>query len=123
MKGFFQRILDIDLTNRTTEVRDLEEGLLRRYMGGKGLATHLLLERNSARVDPFAPDNQLVLALGPATDSAIYGSYRHDLFTKSPLTGFLGESYYGGGFSGKTWKMVRKSQKMRWEFLLRITID
>ena len=96
MKGFFQKVLRVDLTNRTTEVESLDDGLLRRYLGGKGLAAHVLLDRNSAKVDPFSPENQLIIALGPVTDSAIYGSCRHGLFTKSPLTGFFGESYSGG---------------------------
>jgi aldehyde:ferredoxin oxidoreductase len=96
MKGFFQRVLSIDLANRTRQCESLGEELLSRYLGGKGLATHLLLERNSARVNAFAPENHLVIALGPVTDSAIYGSCRHGLFTKSPLTGFFGESYSGG---------------------------
>ena len=96
MKGFFQRVLAVDLTNRTREADSLGEELLRQYLGGKGLAAHLLLERNSAGVDSFAPENRIILALGPVTDSALYGSCRHGLFTKSPLTGFFGESYAGG---------------------------
>jgi len=96
MKGYFQRVLSIDLTNRTTETDPLDEDLLRGYVGGKGLASQLLLERNPANVDSFAPENHIIIALGPVTDSAIYGSCRHGLFTKSPLTGFFGESYAGG---------------------------
>ena len=96
MNGFFGRLLAIDVTNQTTRVEPLDKELFRRFLGGKGLATHLLLERNPAHVDPFAPENHLILALGPATDSAVYGSCRHGLFTKSPLTGFYGESYSGG---------------------------
>ena len=96
MKGFFQRLLTIDLSSRTSHVEPLDENLLRRYLGGKGLATHLLLERNPAGVDPFDPANHFIIALGPATHSAIYGSCRHGLFTKSPLTGCYGESYSGG---------------------------
>jgi aldehyde:ferredoxin oxidoreductase len=72
---------------------------LRQYLGGKGLATHLLLERNPAGVDPLAPENNVIFTLGPATDSRIYGSCRHGIFAKSPLTGFYGESYSGGSLA------------------------
>jgi aldehyde:ferredoxin oxidoreductase len=96
MNGFFERLLTVDVTNQTTTVEPLDKELFHRFLGGKGLATHLLLERNPTNVDPLAPDNNLIVALGPATDSAIYGSCRHGLFTKSPLTGFYGESYSGG---------------------------
>ncbi|HKK91078.1 MAG TPA: aldehyde ferredoxin oxidoreductase family protein [Desulfobacteraceae bacterium] len=96
MKGFFKRLLIVDVTEQTSEVQAIDEALIKKYMGGKGLGTHLLLEHNPAGVDPLAPENCLIVGLGPATDSAVYGSCRYGLFTKSPLTGFYGESYSGG---------------------------
>ncbi|GBC62903.1 aldehyde:ferredoxin oxidoreductase [Desulfonema ishimotonii] len=99
MKGFFQRLLTIDLSSQTSHTEALDEGLLRQYLGGKGLATHLLLERNPAGVDPLAPESHLIFTPGPVTDSAIYGSCRHGIFAKSPLTGFYGESYSGGSLA------------------------
>lgn len=99
MKGFFQRILIIDLNNQTSQVDHLDESIMRRYLGGKGLGTHLLLANNPARVDPFAPENHFILALGPATDSPVYGSCRHGIYSKSPLTGFYAESYSGGSLA------------------------
>ena len=99
MKGFYQRVLMIDVSNRTSRVESLDDEVLKQFLGGKGLATHLLLSNNPARVDPFAPENHLVLALGPASDSPIYGSCRHGIFSKSPLTGFYAESYSGGSLA------------------------
>jgi aldehyde:ferredoxin oxidoreductase len=96
VKGFFQRILSIDLNSQDSWTEPLDEDLTRRYLGGKGLGTHLLLEKNPQGVDPLDPENHLIMTLGPATDSAIYGSCRYGLFAKSPLTGFFGESYSGG---------------------------
>lgn len=95
MQGFYKRLLIIDLSNRSFRVDSLEDELLARYSGGKGLATHLMLELNPAGVDPLAPENHFIMALGPATGSPIYGSCRHGIFAKSPLTGFYGESYSG----------------------------
>ena len=37
MKGFFQRILVIDLNNQTFQVDPLDEAIMRQYLGGKGL--------------------------------------------------------------------------------------
>ena len=96
MQGFFKRLLQIDLSNQTSRIESLDEEVLCQYLGGKGLATHLLLKKNTAAVDSFSPENHLVLSLGPATDSAFYGSCRHGIYSKSPLTGFYGESYSGG---------------------------
>lgn len=96
MEGFFKKYLVIDVSVKTWKAVSLGDSELRETLGGKGLATRLLLQRNPAGVDPLAPENQLIFALGPATDSPIYGSCRHGIFSKSPLTGFYGESYSGG---------------------------
>lgn len=99
MKGFFQRLIIIDVTTQQVNVEPISEELLKQYMGGKGLGTHLLLEHNPPKVDPFSPDNHFIIGLGPATDSKLYGSCRYGIYTKSPLTGFYGESYSGGSVS------------------------
>ncbi len=96
MKGFFKRLLIIDVSTKTFCSKGIDDKLLRKYMGGKGFATHLLLEHNPPGVDPLSPENCFIIGLGPATDSPFYGSCRYGLFSKSPLTGFYGESYSGG---------------------------
>ncbi|CCK78300.1 aldehyde ferredoxin oxidoreductase family protein [Desulfobacula toluolica] len=96
MKGFFNRLIIINVTDQTTEVQKIDDQMLKLYMGGKGLATHLLLNHNPPGVDPFSPDNHFIIGLGPVTDSLLYGSCRYGIFSKSPLTGFYGESYSGG---------------------------
>ena len=65
MLGFYNRILFIDLTHRSFRVETPDADLLSRVLGGKGLASHLLLRLNPARVDPLHPDNHLIFATGP----------------------------------------------------------
>jgi aldehyde:ferredoxin oxidoreductase len=96
MDGCYGRILKIDLDARQWSVEDVPEEIQRTYLGGKGLATHLLWENNPAGVDPLAPENCLIFATGPATGSAVWGGCRYGVFTKSPQTGFYAESYSGG---------------------------
>jgi len=96
MKGFFNRILKINLDDQSFSIQELSDQELELGLGGKGLATRLLLNENPPGVDPFSPDNNLIIAVGPVTDSRIYGSCRHGIFTKSPQTGFYAESYSGG---------------------------
>lgn len=96
MKGFFGKILLIRLDERSFEEQELPKEVYRQYLGGKGLGTYLLLRENPPGVDPFSPQNRLIFALGPVTDSRIWGSCRYGVFTKSPLTGFYSESYSGG---------------------------
>ena len=96
MKGFYNQILNINASDHTFQVEATDDGVLRKYLGGKGLSTYLLLERNPAGVDPLSPENHLILSTGPVSGTSIWGSCRHGIFTKSPQTGFYSESYAGG---------------------------
>jgi len=96
MHGFYNRILTIDLSSRTSVIEEVADEVLRQSLGGKGLATRLLLERNPTGVDPLAPDNHLIFATGPFCGGRLWGGSRYGVFTKSPLTGFYAESYSGG---------------------------
>ncbi len=96
MFGFYNRLLRIDAAGRSFSIDDIPDEVLERTLGGKGLATHLLLQHNPPGVDPLGPDNHLILTAGPVSDTPIWGGCRHGAFTKSPLTGFYSESYSGG---------------------------
>ncbi len=96
MDGFYGRILFVDLTSRSFRVEAPDNEVLREALGGKGLASHLLLSLNPPQVDPLSPENHLIFATGPVCGSLIWGSSRYGVFTKSPQTGFYSESYAGG---------------------------
>jgi aldehyde:ferredoxin oxidoreductase len=96
MKGFYGRILKIDLTRKSFAVEPVNEKILETFLGGKGLASHLLFTLNPPGVDPMSPGNCLIFATGPVGGSPVWGSCRYGVFTKSPLTELFLESYSGG---------------------------
>lgn len=96
MHGFFNTVLRINLTRQSYEIQMISDAVLQRSLGGKGLASYLLLRHNPPCVEPFSPDNHLIFAGGPTAGTSIWGSSRHGVFTKSPQTGFYSESYAGG---------------------------
>ena len=96
MKGFYGRILTVDLSEKNFTITPTDEGVLQRYLGGKGLASHLLFTLNPPGVDPLSSENRLIFATGPVNGSPVWGSSRYGVFTKSPLTGYYLESYSGG---------------------------
>ena len=96
MEGFHNKVLHVNLSERSFEEEAIEEEIYRKFLGGKGLATHLLLHNTKAGVDPLSEDNVIIFATGPATDTKVFGSSRYGAFTKSPLTGIYCESYAGG---------------------------
>ena len=54
MKGFFHKLLRIDLTARTSKEEALPDSIFERYLGGKGLGTHLLMRENPPGVGRHA---------------------------------------------------------------------
>jgi aldehyde:ferredoxin oxidoreductase len=96
VRGFHNKVLHIDLSQRSFEEQSIDDAIYREFLGGKGLATHLLLKNTKAGLKALSPENVVILATGPVTDTRTYGSCRYGVFTKSPLTGIYCESYAGG---------------------------
>ena len=46
MKGFFNKLLRVDLSQQRFSYEEIEDDLLQKTLGGKGLGTHLLLKGN-----------------------------------------------------------------------------
>lgn len=101
MKGFFNRLLRIDLTNKTYVYEDIPDTVLKNTLGGKGLGTHFLLEENPVGVDPLSPEAIVVICVGPVTGTKIWGQSRYGVYGKSPATGGFAESYCGGSLAPK----------------------
>lgn len=96
MFGFYNLLLRINMSQESIELKTLPDSILRNKLGGKGLATHLLLENNPPGVNPLSPENHIIFATGPVAGTPIWGSCRYGVYTKSPQTGFYSESYSGG---------------------------
>lgn len=96
MGGWCGRLLRVDLTRGSVRVEGLEEKVLRRFLGGRGLATYLLWREVPGRADPLGPENVLVFAPGVLTGVPAPGCGRNGVAALSPLTGRLGSAEAGG---------------------------
>ncbi len=96
MAAVTAKILHVDLTTRTTRTEEIPEPILRRHLGGGGLAAYLLLRDMPAGVDPLGPDNVLVFTTSIINGLSLSGTNRYTAAAKSPLTGGYGESEAGG---------------------------
>ena len=96
MKGFYGKLLRINLTAKSFRTEEIEEEVLRRYLGGKGLGSYLLLNNVAPGIDPLSPDNKMIFVAGPATGTGMWGSSRYGVFSKSPQTNLYADSYSGG---------------------------
>jgi len=96
MNGYWNKILHVNLSDRTTRVEEPGDRFFRRYAGGRGFIAHYLLKHVPKGADPLGPDNILVFAPGVITGAPVPGAGRHSVGAKSPLTGGFGESESGG---------------------------
>ena len=98
------KILRVDLTTRRWTTDPLDRTLTEQYWGGHGFGIRLLYDMVDPAVDPLAPENPLIFAVGPFVGTAIPLSGRHSVVAKSPLTGIWGEGDVGG-----KWGMALKA--------------
>jgi aldehyde:ferredoxin oxidoreductase len=99
LQGYAGRILHIDLTTGKTRVEPLNEEYAKKYIGGIGLGIRLLLDHSKPEVDPFSPENPLILATGPISGTMWpTGGNGHAFVSKSPQSFGVGESKSHGSF-------------------------
>ncbi|MCH9046003.1 MAG: aldehyde:ferredoxin oxidoreductase [SAR324 cluster bacterium] len=103
MKGVHGRYLRIDLGDGSTQPVSLAPEIYRRYVGGIGLGTWLLLREAPAAYPPLSAEAPLVFAFAPLAGTALNTSAKAAVLSKSPLTGRLNDAMMSSGFalSGK----------------------
>ena len=97
LKGYFHRILFVDLSRKESKVWEPPPELWEKFLGGKGAGLKILydLGLNPA---PLSPENPLIFLTGPVTGSPIPTSARLCAVFFSPLTNSAVDSHAGGFF-------------------------
>ena len=98
MYGFTGTLLRIDLTAGSIQKEILDPVLAKKYLGGRGLGTKIYTDETASGIDPFAPENKLILMTGPLTGTFAPSAGRLMWITKAPLTGTIGCANSGGYF-------------------------
>ena len=96
--GFTGKLLRIDLSGKEYVVEEINESILRKFVGGASLAARILYDELSPGTDPLGPGNILVFTAGPLTGTRTPCASRLNVGTKSPLTGCLANALTGGYF-------------------------
>ena len=92
MYGYHGKALVVDLSSRSHRWDRIPEQVLRGFIGGIGLGTYLLYKYCPEGADPLGPDNPLIFVGSPLVGSRLTTSSKFAVMTKSPLTGFIGDS-------------------------------
>jgi aldehyde:ferredoxin oxidoreductase len=96
--GYADRILRVNLSQRTVGEIPYKKEWKEQYIGGRGLGVRLVYDLVDPAIDPLSDENAIVLAAGPLTGSGMPLGSRHSVIAKSPLTGTLSSSNSGGFF-------------------------
>jgi aldehyde:ferredoxin oxidoreductase len=94
--GYMGKILWVDLDNGKLRDEIPDEKFYRKYIGGYGLGSRILLSHMKPGADPLGPDNILGITTGTLTGAPALGGSRYIMVGKSPLTGGWGDANSGG---------------------------
>jgi aldehyde:ferredoxin oxidoreductase len=85
--GMTCKILRVDLTTGAVSNEERDERYYRKWLGGSGLITQILLTEVPENADALGPENKLVFALSPVVGTGVYATSRNGAGAKSPLSG------------------------------------
>ena len=99
--GYHGRLLRVDLTNGKIKRELLDEEMVKKFLGGRGLGAKILYDENPPGIDPFAPQNRLILFTTPFLGTSVPCSVKPCIVTKSPLSGTILMTLSGGYFGSE----------------------
>jgi aldehyde:ferredoxin oxidoreductase len=94
-----RKIAYIDLTTNEVKTASIPEELRKKYLGGRGLDIYLLFNHLKEKIEPFSPDNVVIVSAGLLGGTLASASSWTHIMTKSPLTGYLASADMGGFFA------------------------
>jgi len=95
MYGYSGKILHIDLTTGKDWAEPKPEEWYKMYIGGVSMASRLCWENIEVGCDPLSPGNPICIAGGLFAGTAVPVGGKYAMASKSPLTGFIGDSLSG----------------------------
>ena len=101
MRGFGaykDRALRINLTARIFTEEALDRDVIHNFIGGRGFGVYNLYKELTPNTEPLSESNKLFFVTGVFTGTSAQAASRWIVFTKSPLTGYVGRSVAGGDF-------------------------
>ena len=96
--GYWQRLLRIKLTTRTSQVEPISEEDLKGFVGGAGLGGEILRRETQAKLDPYSPENRLIFTTGPFQGPPVPGGAKFSVVAISPVTRTFGDSAAGAAW-------------------------
>jgi len=93
--SYTRNLMEINLTEHSSQIRHVEDELIQLYLGGRGFGTRLIFDYLKTGVEPLSEENIIFVLTGPLTGTPA-PCMRLTLVTKSPATNTFCASYIGG---------------------------
>ena len=103
--GYTGKLLFVNLSDKRTKAEGLDYDMARRFLGGYGLSSRILYDRQKAGIDPLSEESIFSVSTGPLTGTGLPVVSRFNISGKSPLTGGWGDANARGYF-GPTLKFA-----------------
>ncbi|NVM02568.1 MAG: hypothetical protein HWN67_09550 [Candidatus Helarchaeota archaeon] len=97
MFGYSGKILSINLTKKKIREGNLSDELIRNFIGGLGINIKLFYDIFTPGLDPFSPENPIVIGAGPLVGTIVPSTSRIYITTKMPMNNAIG--WAGGSMS------------------------
>jgi aldehyde:ferredoxin oxidoreductase len=99
MYGYYGKMLIINLSDNSTEEKEISEEILKHFIGGHALGARLLFNEMPAKTDVFAEESALGFITGPLNDARTMFGGRYTVVSKCPATGGFNDANSGGFFA------------------------
>jgi len=96
MKGFYGKILELNLSTGEQKETQIPENDYRQFLGGSGLAARIYDQRGYAPIEPLAEEAPLIIMTGILTGYNVPTACKAAFCGKSPATGIWAEATVGG---------------------------
>ena len=96
MNSFWGRMLIVDLSKKSQEIKKIPPSWVEKYLGQKGLGARILMENVPPDTAPLSPDNELIFTTSIMAGTIVSCSAKLAITAKSPLTGTISDGSVGG---------------------------
>jgi aldehyde:ferredoxin oxidoreductase len=97
--GYFGKALIVDLTTGRSSVKEIDNSVLRAFIGGAGLGAWLMHKLCPRDIDALAPEAPLMFVFSPFVGTPLTTSAKFAVVAKSPLTGRLTDALASSHFA------------------------
>jgi aldehyde:ferredoxin oxidoreductase len=100
--GYAGSILRVDLTEEKIRKELLPQELVEKFIGGWGINNRLFYDLQKPNLDPFSPQNPIILGVGPLVGTIVPGASKIVGTTKSPIADKEGKHFIDNAVAGSS---------------------